>query len=133
MQNYTTIIGVLTMTAHGASQRECQARYHIGSSTCQRILRIFKYSNYTLNDLTKMDEDKLINIFYPQDNLRRKKIPLPDFQKIYDRLMLKGSKANLFFLWSEYKTDNPDGYQLLICKPILNLAHYPLLKRNISK
>lgn len=111
MQNYATIIGVLTMSTNGASQRECQARYHIGSSTCQRILRIFKYSNYTLNDLTKMDEDKLINIFYPQDNLRRKKIPLPDFQKIYDRLMLKGSKANLFFLWSEYKTDNPDGYQ----------------------
>lgn len=58
-----------------------------------------------------MDEDKLINIFYPQDYLRRKNIPLPDFQKTYDRLMLKGSKANLFFLWSEYKTDNPDGYQ----------------------
>ena len=33
MQNYTTIIGVLTMSTHGASQRECQARYHIGSST----------------------------------------------------------------------------------------------------
>lgn len=81
MQNYTTIIGVLTMSTHGASQRECQARYHIGSSTCQRILRIFKNSDYTLNDLTKMDEDKLINIFYPQDNLRRKKNSSSGFPK----------------------------------------------------
>jgi transposase len=49
--------------------------------------------------------------FYPKDNLQRKDIPMPDFHKYYDRLMSKGSKANLFYLWLEYKQDNPDGYQ----------------------
>ena len=36
---------------------------------------------------------------------------MPDYQLIYDRLTAKGSKANLFYQWVDYKKDNPDGYQ----------------------
>lgn len=111
MQNYATIIGVLKMSVNGASQRECQARFRIGSSTCQRIQHKFKEVELSLEDLEKMDESKVIEIFYPPDNIRRKDTPLPDFQKIYDRLMTSGSKANLFYLWTDYKKDNPNGYQ----------------------
>ena len=58
-----------------------------------------------------MDPQKVIQAFYPPDEKRRKDVPLPDFKKIHERLMEKGSKANLFFLWTKYKQDNPNGYQ----------------------
>ena len=111
MQNYTTIIGVVRLRCNGASQRTIQSRYHIGSSTCQRILSRFDACGLSLDDLEKMEPAQVVDLFYPPDRLRRKNIPLPDFQAIHERLMKKGSKANLFYLWSDYKRDFPDGYQ----------------------
>lgn len=111
MQNYTTIIGVVRLRCNGASQRTIQSRYNIGSSTCQRILCRFKECGLSLEDLEKMGPAQVVDLFYPPDKLRRKDIPLPDFQAIHDRLMKKGSKANLFYLWTQYKKETPDGYQ----------------------
>ena len=58
-----------------------------------------------------MDPDKVRKMFYPPDQMRRKITQLPDYQKVFDRLNAKDSRANLFFLWKEYKQQNPDGYQ----------------------
>ena len=38
MQDYNTIIGVITMRQNECSFSVIQARYHIGSGTAQRIL-----------------------------------------------------------------------------------------------
>lgn len=67
--------------------RECQRRYNIGSSTCQLILKRYKESNLSLIDLESMEPQKLMDVFYPPETIRRKDIPLPDFQTVYDRLM----------------------------------------------
>ena len=111
MQDYNTIIGVIRLSRHGGSQRECQSRYSIGSSTCQRILKTFQKLDFSLEDLEGKPPNEVISLFYPEERIRRKKIPLPDFKAIHERLMSKGNKANLFYLWTQYKKENPDGYQ----------------------
>lgn len=111
MQNYTTIMGVIRMREAHSSYDECQRRYQIGSSTCQLIMKRFKSIGLSFQDLQKMDEQKVVDAFYPPDQARRKKTPLPDYEKIYEALTAKGSKANLFYLWTAYKKEYPDGYQ----------------------
>ena len=111
MQNYTTIMGVIRMREAHSSYDECQRRYQVGSSTCQLITKRFKSIGLSFQDLQKMDEQKVVDAFYPPDQIRRKKTPLPDYEKIYEALTAKGSKANLFYLWTAYKKENPDGYQ----------------------
>ena len=38
------------------------------------------------------------NLFYPQKNLQRKDVPLPDFQYYYDRIHAPGSRMNISFV-----------------------------------
>lgn len=111
MQNYTTIMGVIELRSKGCSYDTMQKRYSIGSSTVTLILNRFKEIGLTLEDLQQMEPRKVEDAFYPKANIQRKDIQLPDYQRYYDRLMTKGSKANLFYLWLEYKQENPNGYQ----------------------
>ena len=66
------------------------------------ILDRFEELGLPFVDVKQMEPDKVEEAFYPPDNLRRKDIPLPDYQLIYDRLTAKGSKANLFYQWVDY-------------------------------
>ena len=111
MQSYTTIIGVLDMRDKGFSYRDIRARFGMGQGTVKLILDRFEKLALPIADIKQMEPDKVEEAFYPPDNLRRKDIPLPDYQLIYDRLTAKGSKANLFYQWVDYKKDNPNGYQ----------------------
>ena len=111
MHNYTTIIGVIRMRKDHISIDKVRHRYGIGSSGIALIMKRFEESGLTFKEFEALEPSKVEEIIYPKDNLRRKKIPLPDFKAIYERLMAKGSKANLFYQWMEYKKDNPDGYQ----------------------
>lgn len=111
MQNYTTIFGVIDLRQKKCSYDIVQERYSIGSSTVTLIMKRFKELGLSLEDLRKMEPKKVEEAFYPPANIQKKDIPIPDFQRYYDRMMERGSKANLFFLWLEYKQENPDGYQ----------------------
>ena len=71
----------------------------------------FKASGLTLADLESMEPQKVVDLIYPQEKLRKKDCEIPDFQVLYDKLMEKGSKANLFYLWTDYKKRTPNGYQ----------------------
>ena len=111
MQNYSTIIGVIELR-----QRECpygviQKRYSIGSSTLQLIMKRYAEIGIPIDELRSMEPSKVEEAFYPPQNLRKKEVPMPDYQKYYDRLMQKGSKVNMYFLWIEYKEEHPNGYQ----------------------
>lgn len=111
MQNYSTIIGVIELR-----QRECpygviQKRYSIGSSTLQLIMKRYAEIGIPIDELRSMEPSKVEEAFYPPQNLRKKEVPMPDYQKYYDRLMQKGSKVNMYFLWIEYKQEHPNGYQ----------------------
>ena len=111
MHDYNTIIGVIKMRSYGISRDNCRKRFHIGASGIQLIMERFQESGLTVSDLETMEPHKVVDLIYPPEHKRRKEIEMPDYQKIYSRLMEKGSKVNLFYLWTEYKKDNPNGYQ----------------------
>lgn len=111
MQSYTVIIGVLEMRKKHFSYRDIRSRYGIGQGTVKLIIDRANELGLPLVDIRQMEPEKVVTAFYPPENIRRKEIPLPDYQLIYDRLTAKGSKANLFYQWVDYKKDNPEGYQ----------------------
>ena len=111
MQNYTTILGVIKLRSENVPYDVVQRRYSIGSSTVTLIMNRFKDSNLTYLELSQMEPAKVVALFYPQENLRRKDIPMPDFQSYYDRIHEKGSKINIAYCWIEYKRGFPEGYE----------------------
>lgn len=111
MQPYTTIVGVIEFRLAGQSYDVVQKRYSIGSSTITLIMKRFNEIGLSLEDLKAMEPKKLVNAFYPPENLRRKDIPMPDYQAIHERMLAMGRCADLAFLWLEYKEKHPDGYQ----------------------
>ena len=97
MQDFNTIIGVIQMRQNECSFSVIQKRYHIGSGTTQRILSRFEASGLTLEELRQMDPHIVEKLIYPPEQVRRKDIPLPDFQYYYDRIHAKGSKINIAY------------------------------------
>ena len=95
MQRYTTIIGAVELRLQKQSYTTVQKRYSVsvGSSTVTLIMKRFKESGLSLDELKRMELAKVEKVFYPLENLCHQDIPLPDF------------------LWLEYKEHHPDGYQ----------------------
>lgn len=111
MQDYNTIIGVIQMRQNNCTLQSIQDRYHIGSGTVQLILNRFKDSGFTLEQLKSIEPKSVEELFYPPENLKRKSLPIPDFQMYYDRIHAKGSKVNVSYCWMDYKSKHPDGYE----------------------
>lgn len=112
MKDYNTIVGILEFRECGFSFRTIQKRFQIGMGTIERTIKVFECSGLSLDELKAMDPKDVEELFYPQDQIRRKKEPLPDFAECYERIHAPGSKVNITFLWYEYKENHPDGYQL---------------------
>ena len=85
-------------------------RFRIGSSTLNLIMSRYKALELTIDELETMSPKEVENLFYPQKNLQRKEVPLPDFQYYYDRIHAPTSRVNISFCWLDYKEKNPDGY-----------------------
>ena len=111
MQDYNTIIGIITMRKNECSFSVIESRYRIGSGTVQRVLERFENSGFTLEELKVMEPARVEELIYPPANLKRKDIPEPDFQYYYDRIHAKGSRVNIAYCWIEYKQENPEGYE----------------------
>lgn len=112
MHNYTTIIGVIELRLNSISYDNVQKRYRLGRSGITLIMNRYKDSGLSLEDLKQMTPKKVVDLFYPKDNLRHKKIPLPDFNKIHRQMLQMGKHADLSYVWIDYKKANPEGYQL---------------------
>ncbi len=112
MQHYTTIVGVIELRLKKQSYDTIQKRYSIGSSTVTLIMKRFKEMGLSLDDLKQMEPGKVEKAFYPPENLAHSNIPMPDYQKIYARMIAMGKNADLSYIWLDYKKENPDGYQL---------------------
>ena len=109
MQDYNTIIGVIQMRLNDVQTRSVMDRFNIGSGTLALIMSRFKASGIPIEDLIMMPPQEVVELIYPQKNLQRKAIPLPDFQYYYDRMHVHGSKANISYCWLDYKEKNPEG------------------------
>ena len=111
MQDYNTIIGAIQMRLNKCPTRSVMDRFRIGSSTLNLIMSRYKALELTIDELEAMSPKKVENLFYPQKNLQRKEVPLPDFQYYYDRIHAPNSRVNISFCWLGYKEKNPDGYE----------------------
>jgi hypothetical protein len=103
MQNYTTILGVIKLRSENVPYDVVQKRYSIGSSTVTLIMRRFREVNLTYYELSQMEPAEVVALFYPQENLRRKDIPMPDFQYYYDRIHKKGVRSILLIAGSSIR------------------------------
>ena len=111
MQDYNTIIGAIQMRLNKCPTRSVMDRFRIGSSTLNLIMSRYKALELTIDELEAMSPKKVENLFYPQKNLQRKEVPLPDFQYYYDRIHALNSRVNISFCWLDYTEKNPDGYE----------------------
>lgn len=110
MQNYRTILGVIEMREENAPYDVCQARFSVGASVITKIMKRYAQLQRTLAELKEMPPKQVEELFYPRAQQRRKKVPLPDFEAIYNKLSAEGSKLNVYLLWLEYRKEEPDGY-----------------------
>ena len=108
MQDYNTIIGSIQMRLNGCQTRSVMDRYKIGSGTLNLIMSRYHANGIPIEELRMMAPKEVVNLFYPQKNLQRKDVPLPDFQYYYDRIHAPGSHMNISFCWLDYKEKNPD-------------------------
>ena len=111
MQDYNTIIGSIQMRLNGCQTRSVMDRYKIGSGTLNLIMSRYHTNGIPIEELRMMAPKEVEDLFYPQKNLQRKDVPLPDFQYYYDRIHAPGSRMNISFCWLDYKEKNPDGYE----------------------
>jgi len=111
MQNYSTIIGVISLREDGVGYRTVQSRYHIGSGTVTLIMERYKKLDIPLKELIAMPPKVVEETFYPPENLRQTEKELPDFFEIHKKMMAM-EKPDLSYVWMEYKKEHPDGYQL---------------------
>lgn len=111
MQDFEVIIGVISMRLKGHPYELCQQRYGIGTGTVTRIMNRYKALGLSAEDLRKRTPDEVERLFYPDCRSRRKKIPLPNYGQMYERMTAKNSRINMTYLWLEYKKANPDGYE----------------------
>lgn len=93
MQDYNTIIGIIEFRQKGLSFEITEKRFNVGSWVAQNIVSRFSAFGISLDDLKKMDPKAVVELFYPQDQIRRKQVPMPDFQRWHDRIHAPGSKV----------------------------------------
>lgn len=67
---------------------------------------MFDDTGLSLDNLKAKDPKAVEELFYPQEQIRRKKADLPDFGEYYRRIHAPGSKVNITFLWYEYKEEH---------------------------
>ena len=99
MHDYNTIIGVISLRNDRVSYPVIHQRYGIGNSGIDLIMNRYKESGLTWEEFLKLEPLQAEELIYPPKNVRKKDIPLPDFERYYDRMMTKGSKVNMFYCW----------------------------------
>lgn len=110
MQPYATIVGVIRMRAQNMPYEVCEQSFNIGSGTVQRIMKREKEIGKSIDELTAMAPEEVEEAFYPLENRQHRKLPLPDFESMCERMEAKGSRLNILSLWWEYREANPENY-----------------------
>ena len=92
MQDYNTIIGAIQMHLNGCPTRSVMDRYKIGSGTLSLIMERYHTGGIPIKELQMMPPKEVELLFYPQKNIKKKDIPLPDYNHAY-RLIFKYLEA----------------------------------------
>lgn len=91
-------------------------RYKIGSRTLSLIMERYHAGGIPIEELQMIPPKEVELLFYPQKNIKKKDIPLPDFQYYYDRIHAPNSRVNISYCWLDYKEhivsqENIPGYK----------------------
>ena len=78
-------------------------RYKIGSGTLSLIMERYHAGGIPIEELQMMPPKEVELLFYPQKNIKKKDIPLPDFQYYYERIHAPNSRVNISYCWLDYK------------------------------
>ena len=64
-------------------------RYKIGSGTLSLIMERYHAGGIPIEELQMMPPKEVELLFYPQKNIKKKDIPLPDFQFIEENYTIR--------------------------------------------
>ena len=106
-------------------------RYKIGSGTLSLIMERYHAGGIPIEELQMMPPKEVELLFYPQKNIKKKDIPLPDFQYYYDRIHAPNSRVNISYCWLDYKEhivsqENIPGYEEIAENIYENSEVYPV-------
>ena len=106
-------------------------RYKIGSGTLSLIMERYHAGGIPIEELQMMPPKEVELLFYPQKNIKKKDIPLPDFQYYYDRIHAPNSRVNISYCWLDYKEhivsqENIPGYKEIAENIYENSEVYPV-------
>jgi transposase len=96
------------MTEDGYSQRQIGESAKCGKSTVGEVQRRARERGLTYAQAEGMSNDELRSLLYP-DSLGKKQKPEPEWQEIHERLADKSNRANLQYIWEEYRESIPTG------------------------
>ncbi len=102
------IIEIIRMTEQGHSQRQIAKSVRCANSTVCDVQRRVRESGLNYARAERMTNDELRALLYP-DSFGKNVKPEPEWEVIHERLTDKSSRANLQYIWEEYRTSIPDG------------------------
>jgi transposase len=102
------IIEILRTTENGHSQRQIGASAKCGKSTVGEVQRRARECGLTYAQAVFKTNDELRTLLYP-DSFGKKIKPEPEWQEIHERLTDKSNRANLQYIWEEYREGSPSG------------------------
>jgi transposase len=103
------ILEVLRLAEMGYPQTKIKESAKCARSTVGEILKRCKEAELTYEKAKEMDPDTITALLYTNASHQYFKAE-PDFETIYNELK-KHPNLNVRFLWSEYKTENPEGLE----------------------
>ena len=101
--DYNTILGVIELQLSKVSYNTIQKRYRIGRIGIALIMKRYKNSGLSLDDLQQMPAAKVVYLIDPQKNLRHKDIHCLILKIIPEQMIQMGKHADLNFLLIDYK------------------------------
>jgi len=102
------IIEILRLWEQGYSQREIAASVRCAKSTVGIIQKKCRECGLRYGEAAGMTHDIILAKLYPDGAGGRRLKDDPDFEKI-QKLLDSRKRANLYYVWDEYRTGAPDG------------------------
>lgn len=102
------IIEILRMTEDGYSQRQIAASAKCAKSTVGEVQRRCRDRGLSYAQAENKTNDELRELLYP-DSCGKTTKAEPTWKEIHERLIDKSNRANLQYVWEEYREGNPVG------------------------
>jgi transposase len=96
------------MSESGYSQRQIAASAKCAKSTVGEVQRRSREQGLSYAQAEGLHNDELKALLYPA-SFGQKVKPAPDWERVHKRLTDNGSRANLQYVWEEYRENDPAG------------------------